>query len=165
MTMCFEKQLEAIVQKYVHKEVCTGIEGKKAIFMSFDAIVEKEGGRHNAANIKAAKKRCLRCISMGKRYAKRDGWSDRTNFAFIIEEWSAMKSNSWGIETSGDGAAPAVGACGDGSSSAEVPAGGKGSTTGGKGAGTEKPGGKGTSGRNQPRDRTSLEKTLRRRVR
>ena len=102
---------------------------------------------------------------MGKRYAKRDNWSERTNFAFIIEEWSAMKSNSWGISTSGDGAAPAVGAGGDGSSSAE--AGGKAAAgTGGKAAaGTaEVPaGGKAAAkaaGKAQPRDRTSLEKSI-----
>ena len=101
----FEKTLDSLVIQYTHVESYDEEEGIKAEFLSFDAIVEKEGGRHNEANIEAARKRCQKCIQEGKQYAKYDKWSDRTNFAFIVEGFSALRKNSYKKSSSGGAAA------------------------------------------------------------
>ena len=103
----FEKTLDKLVVQYTHVESYDEEEGIKAEFLSFDAIVEKEGGRHNYANIEAARKRCQKCIQLGKQYAKFDTWSGRTNFAFIVEGFSALRKNSYKKSSSGGAAATA----------------------------------------------------------
>jgi hypothetical protein len=53
----FEAQLESMVVQYVAVEKYVEVNGIEAQFLSFDAIVDKEGGRHNPKNIEAARKR------------------------------------------------------------------------------------------------------------
>ena len=72
-----------------------------AEFFSFDAIVEKEGGSRNPANIEAARKRCRKCIEKGAKYAKYDTWSERAKYAFIVEGFSATRPNAYQQQSTG----------------------------------------------------------------
>ena len=142
----FETALEKLVVTYSHSETYSETDGLAAEFLSFDAIVEKEGGRHNPANILAAKRRCQKCIARGAKYARFDTWADRTKYAFIVEGFTAVRSNAY--EQRSSGTAVPGGAAG----SADTGAGGKGETSEGGNSGKPPP--------RTPRDRTSLEKNL-----
>ena len=155
----FEAELESIVVQYVAVEKYVEVNGIEAQFLSFDAIVEKEGGRWNPKNIEAARKRCMKCLAMGRSHARYDEWSERVNFAFIIDMFSAMKENSWAKETRG----VEVAANGDGAASGSGgdPIGGGGG--GGSGGGGSAGGGGGVPPPKKPvghRKRTSLETNL-----
>ena len=151
----FEAQLEKAVCNYVHTETYAEVAGIEAQFLSFDAIVEKEGGRHNPANIQAAKRRCLKCVEKGISHAKHDEWSGRVNYAFIVDMFSAKKGNDWSKETKGE-VAPGV----NGGAPAAVS--GSGSASGNAGGGKGKPnvGGAPAPASRMPRNRTSLETNM-----
>ena len=89
---------------------------------------------------------------MGRSHARYDEWSERVNFAFIVDMFSAMKENSWAKETRGVEVAAKGGA--DASGSGGTPLGG--GAAGGDNTKPVEPPKKPVG----PRNRTSLETNL-----
>ena len=81
--------------------------------MSFDRMVELEGGMHNTANVQAALNRARGCLKRGRRYYVKDTWSKRINFYFVRDTFADTKQRQWDSVTRGKTAAIQQDAAGD----------------------------------------------------
>ena len=107
MQRFLETELQAITKRHTHTEYVIEEDSTVGTFMSFDKIVEAEGGYWNPENVKAAERRCLKCIKKGRKYFKWDTWGERVNYAMVVESFSSATGNKWDITSSGTQAAEA----------------------------------------------------------
>ena len=105
MTRFLETELQEITKRHTHTEYVVEEESTVGTFMSFDKIVEAEGGYWNPENVKAAERRCQKCIKKGRKYFKWDSWGERVNYAMVVESFSSITGNKWEITSSGTQAA------------------------------------------------------------
>ena len=98
-----EGALEEVAKKYIFTESIEETEYIKGNLESFDAIVAKEGGAQNPANIEAARQRCKTCMRKGRRYYKRCKWSKRVRYMYVEEGFENKAIKNWAMRTTGSG--------------------------------------------------------------
>ena len=142
----FEAEIRDVVKELVYTESIVESTSNLGEQVSFDRMVELEGGRHNPANIRAAHHRAKMCMKRGPKYYIKDEWSGRVNFFFVRGQFEDKKKRQWDSATKATVATPAkaVGAAAGAATGTPVP----------------KPAGEPPNPPRPPRKKTKLENAL-----
>ena len=98
----FGTEIEKLVQAQVFTETLEEEEIEHGEMVSFDRMVELEGGSQNIENVRAAETRCKKYVKKGWPYYRKDTWSERSRYMFVHEHTKSTKRNSWAKQTSGN---------------------------------------------------------------
>ena len=77
------------LEHYTESHVADGV------YLSFDAIVERQGGRHNVANIRAAQSYCATCMERGHTWVAMNEFTKRLEFLYVEHKTSQTWGTSW----------------------------------------------------------------------
>ena len=67
-------------------------------YESFDAIVEREGGRHSKAAVQAAETYCRKALALGGRFIMRNHMTERVDFLYVKKTHRDVFQQSWTME-------------------------------------------------------------------